>query len=73
MEKKVHLYFSLLMSIFMVAVMSFVVSAVNIGFNEHLIAAWLTSFAIAWVVAFPIIFFFAPMIKKFATRLVQMK
>jgi hypothetical protein len=64
MEKKVHLYFSIVMSIFMVFFMSFVVTFANIGFSDYLISAWLKSFVIAWIVAFPLIYFFAPIFKK---------
>lgn len=71
MEQKVHLYFSIVMSIFMVFIMSFVVSIVNIGFNEYLITAWLKSFVIAELVALPLIYFFAPIFKKAIMKKLQ--
>ena len=65
MEKKVHLIFSIVMSLFMVCIMSFVVTYVNLGgWSDQLIEKWLSGFAIAWIVAFPIIFVFSPIFRK---------
>ncbi len=65
MEKKVHLIFSIVMSLFMVSIMSFVVTYLNLGgWTDQIIEKWLSSFAIAWIVAFPIIFIFSPIFKK---------
>ena len=64
MEKKVHLIFSVVMSFFMVMVMSFVVTYKNVGWTDQTIDLWLSSFLYAWVVAFPLIFIFAPIFKK---------
>ncbi|MDC0407065.1 DUF2798 domain-containing protein [Candidatus Thioglobus sp.] len=64
MEKKVHLIFSVAMSFFMVMVMSFVVTYKNVGWTDQTIDLWLSSFLYAWIVAFPLIFIFAPIFKK---------
>ncbi len=65
MEKKVHLIFSIVMSLFMVSIMSFVVTYLNLGgWTDQIIEKWLSSFVIAWIVAFPIIFIFSPIFKK---------
>ena len=68
MEKKIHLIFSLIMSIFMVLIMSFVVTYLNIGWNERTISAWLSSFVYAWMVGFPLLYIFAPIFKKAITK-----
>ena len=64
MEKKVHLIFSMVMSAFMILIMSFVVTYMNIGWTDQTIDKWLTSFVYAWIVGFPLLFVFAPIFKK---------
>lgn len=64
MEKKVHLIFSIVMSVFMVLIMSFVVTYMNIGWTEQTVDKWLSSFVYAWLVGFPLLFIFAPIFKK---------
>jgi len=64
MEKKVHLIFSIIMSAFMILIMSFVVTYMNIGWTDQTIEKWLTSFVYAWIVGFPLLFIFAPIFKK---------
>ncbi|WP_428087565.1 DUF2798 domain-containing protein [Candidatus Thioglobus sp.] len=71
MEKKVHLMFSLVMSAFMVLIMSFVVTYLNIGWTDQTIDKWLHSFVIAWVVGFPLLYVFAPIFKKSITQLLN--
>ncbi len=44
MEKKVHLIFSIVMSLFMISIMSFVVTYLNIGWTDQTIEKWLSSF-----------------------------
>ncbi|MBT4747169.1 MAG: DUF2798 domain-containing protein [Candidatus Thioglobus sp.] len=64
MEKKVHLIFSIIMSAFMILIMSFVVTYMNIGWTDQTIDKWLSSFVYAWIVGFPLLFIFAPIFKK---------
>ena len=64
MEKKVHLIFSIIMSAFMILIMSFVVTYMNIGWTDQTIEKWLSSFVYAWIVGFPLLFIFAPIFKK---------
>ena len=64
MDKKIHLVFSLVMSTFMILIMSFVVTMVNVGWSEQTIAKWLNSFFYAWIVGFPLMYFFAPIFRK---------
>ena len=68
MDKKLHFYFSLTMTTVMVTIMSFIVTVVNIGINEHLLGAWLSSLWVAWLCAFPIIYFLSPVIRKQVTK-----
>lgn len=63
-EKKIHLVFSIVMSLFMISIMSFVVTYMNIGWGEQTIEKWLSSFTIAWLAGFPLLYIFAPIFKK---------
>lgn len=45
--------------------MSFALTAINIGFNENFISAWLKSFGISFLVSVPISFLIVPRIQKF--------
>ena len=65
MEKKVHLIFSIVMSLFMISIMSFVVTYLNLGgWADQIIEKWLSSFVIAWIVGFPLLYVFGPIFKK---------
>jgi len=64
MDKKIHLIFSLIMSTFMILIMSFVVTMVNVGWSDQTISKWLNSFFYAWIVGFPLMYFFAPIFRK---------
>jgi hypothetical protein len=64
MEKQVHLRFSIVMSIFMISIMSFVVTYMNIGWTDQTIEKWLESLSIAWLVGFPLLYIFGPIFKK---------
>ena len=68
MEKKIHLIFSLVMSAFMILIMSFVVTYANIGWSDETVSKWLSSFVYAWVVGFPLLYIFAPIFKKAITK-----
>ncbi|MFN3647877.1 MAG: DUF2798 domain-containing protein [Gemmobacter sp.] len=61
---KFHLVFSLLMGAMMVFLMTFVITAVNLGFGPHFLAARARVFVIAYVIAVPVIFFLAPIARK---------
>jgi len=64
-EKKVHLIFSIVMSLFMISIMSFVVTYLNLGgWTEDIIEKWLSSFVIAWIVGLPLLYIFGPIFKK---------
>ena len=65
MEKKVHLIFSIIMSLFLISIMSFVVTYLNLGgWTADIIEKWLSSFVIAWIVGFPLLYVFGPIFKK---------
>jgi len=68
MDKKIHLIFSLVMSTFMILIMSFVVTMVNVGWSDQTVAKWLNSFFYAWIVGFPLMYFFAPIFREVITK-----
>jgi len=68
MDKKIHLIFSLVMSTFMILIMSFVVTMVNVGWSDQTISKWLNSFFYAWIVGFPLMYSFAPIFRKIITK-----
>ena len=67
-QKKFHLVFSLLMGLMMISLMTFVITAVNVGFTANFLLIWAKAFAIAYVVGVPVIFFLAPVARKFTAR-----
>jgi hypothetical protein len=60
---------AVLMAIILPFFMTLVVSVVNIGFTDRLFGAWMRTWAIASVAAFPLILIFAPLIKKVVGRI----
>jgi hypothetical protein len=68
MEKSIHLRFSIVMSLFMISIMSFVVTYMNIGWSDQTIEKWLSSFGIAWLVGFPLLYIFGPIFKKLIVK-----
>jgi len=68
MDKRIHLIFSLVMSTFMILIMSFVVTIANVGWGDQTIFKWLNSFFYAWIVGFPLMYIFAPIFRKIITK-----
>lgn len=60
-----------LMALILPFFMTLVVSLVNLGFSESLFGAWMRTWGIAAVVAFPLILIFQPLIKRLVGRLVS--
>ena len=52
----------------MILIMSFVVTMVNVGWGDQTISKWLNSFFYAWIVGFPLMYFFAPIFRKIITK-----
>jgi hypothetical protein len=68
-QKKFHLVFSFIMGALMISLMTFVITAVNVGFTPDFVARWGKAFAVAYVVGVPVIFFLAPLARKITGRL----
>jgi hypothetical protein len=71
-QKKFHLVFSFIMGALMISLMTFVITAVNVGFTPDFLARWGKAFAVAYVVGVPVIFFLAPLARKITGRLLGM-
>ncbi len=71
-QKKFHLVFSIVMAAIMVFIMTFIITLANVGWVDGFVRLWLKAFAIAYVVAVPIIFFFAPVARKITGRILGM-
>jgi hypothetical protein len=67
--KRFHLVFSFVMGLMMFSVMTFVITAVNVGFVPEFSMLWLKAFAVAYVAGVPVIFFFAPLARRLTARL----
>lgn len=63
-HKKFHLVFSLVIGAMMVFLMTFVIRNTNLGFGPNFLASWAKAFAIAYMIAVPVIFFLAPIAHK---------
>lgn len=71
-QKRFHLVFSLIMGALMISLMTFVITAVNIGFSPDFLARWGKAFLVAYVVGVPVIFFLAPVARKITGKLLGM-
>jgi Protein of unknown function (DUF2798). len=60
---------AILMAIILPFFMTLVVSVANIGLTDRLFGAWMRTWAIASVVAFPLILILAPLIKRIVGRI----
>ena len=57
------------MGAMMIFLMTFVITAVNVGWRADFVQVWGKAFAIAYVVGVPVIFFLAPVARKLTGRL----
>lgn len=71
-QKRFHLVFSMIMGLLMISLMTFVITAVNVGFTPGFMARWGKAFAIAYVVGVPVIFFLAPVARRLTGKLLGM-
>ncbi|KAA0012775.1 DUF2798 domain-containing protein [Billgrantia pellis] len=65
------LTFAALMSIYMVTLMTFVITWVNTGLDDGFLARWWRAFYIAWPVAFALILIGAPRLQRLVGRWVR--
>ena len=66
-----HLIFSMVMGAIMVSIMTCVITLANIGLSADFVRHWLHSILIAYPVAVPVIYLFAPIARRITSRLVE--
>lgn len=70
-RKYFHLVFSLVMGAKMVLVMTFFITLINLGWQEGFIVSWLKAYIVAYPIAVPVIYFLAPLARRFAAKWVE--
>lgn len=65
------LLFAVLMSIYMVTLMTLVITWVNTGLGKGFLGRWWRAFYIAWPVAFALILIGAPRLQRLVGKLVR--
>ncbi len=63
--------FSLFMSLFISAIMSFAISVINLGFKEDMLFIWLNAYWKSFVLAFPITYFANPIVRKIIKKIIK--
>lgn len=63
--------FAVLMSIYMVTLMTLVITWANTGLSEGFLDRWWRAFYIAWPIAFTLILIGAPQLQKVTARLLK--
>lgn len=65
------LVFTFLMSIYMVTIMTFVITLANTGMMDGFMARWMKAFLVAWPVAFVLILVGGPRIQQLASKMIR--
>ncbi|WP_445010374.1 DUF2798 domain-containing protein [Vreelandella stevensii] len=63
--------FPLVMSLYMVTIMTFVITWANTGLSGDFLARWWRAFYIAWPIAFSLILIGAPYLQALTQRLIR--
>lgn len=66
-----HLVFSIVMGAMMVFIMTCVITLANVGPVPDFLWRWAHAFAIAYIVAVPVIYFVAPRARRITARFVD--
>lgn len=69
-RKHQKLVFAFFMALIMSCIMSFVISAFNMGLHWQIIHIWLKAWAFAFIVAFPTITVVAPLVQKLVSLVI---
>jgi hypothetical protein len=68
---KQRLTFALIMGMITTAIISFALIAINMGFGDKFLSAWLRSWAISYVLAVIAMLFIAPQIQMLVNHLLK--
>lgn len=69
--KYTRFVFSFVMSIYMVTIMTFIITLVNTGMDAEFIARWWRAFYIAWPIAYLLILVGAPRLQVLTGKLIK--
>ena len=70
-QLKQRIAFALLMGVVTTGIISFVILALNLGFTERFVIAWMRSWAIAYVIVIPAILVIGPRVQSLVDRIVR--
>jgi hypothetical protein len=70
---KRRITFALIMSLVTTSIISFVIIALNIGFTDKFVAAWLRSWSVAYVLAVSLMLLVAPRVQILVDNLIKSK
>lgn len=65
------LVFAFFMALIMSFLMSGVISVINLGVPDNFLTIWFHAWWSAFVIAFPIVLFVAPMVRKITAKLIR--
>ncbi len=70
-KKYYRFVYSFFMSLMMSCFMSFVITLFNVGWVEHFFDIWRHSWAFAFMVAYPSVLMFNPVVRRITDKLVD--
>jgi Protein of unknown function (DUF2798) len=69
-------YATVVMPFFLSVIMTCIVSLIStlrsVGWNDGVISIWLGSWAISWLIAFPVVLFVLPLVRKLTAMVVAL-
>lgn len=70
-QKKFHMLYATIMGAMMVLLLTFVITIVNLGWVDNFFIVWMRSFAIAYVITVPVIFFMTPVARQLTSHILS--
>jgi hypothetical protein len=71
LERKRRLLFGSIMAFAMSLFMSFVMVAINVGFNDLFFLRWMKSWAIGFIAALPAVLLLAPQVNRLVNEILK--
>jgi len=70
-EKYHQLVFSFFMALFMSCIMSFIISAFNVGFVSNIVNLWLKAWGFAFCVGLPVVLMVSPTVRRLVDLVIK--
>jgi len=70
---KQKILFALIMGVITTSMISFVLIAINVGFNEKFLQFWLRSWLVSYLLVVPSMLFIAPRVQQLVNHLAKRK